>query len=176
MAGDKRRKITYELDETSQEVDLEKLLGRKPNRVENELFVNLAIETIIGRTQSGVDINGRDFADYSEKYAQKKGVDESDVDMTLLGDMLLSIKRFKGREKLTFGIDNDKEAKKSFNHNTGDTLKKRTFFGLTKGEQERIAKLIKEREEKPRTVKEAKKERELSLRDAIESIVIRNED
>lgn len=176
MAGDKRRKITYELDRTFQEVDLERLLGRKPTRVERELFVNVAIERIIERTQSGIDINGRAFKKYSEDYAQKKGVDISDVDMTLLGDMLLSIKRFPGRDKLIFGIDDDKEAKKSYNHNTGDTLPKRTFFGLTKEEQKGIAEAIKNRAEKPTTVREARRERELTLREAIEAIRVNREE
>ena len=177
MAGDRRRKIEYSLDETVQTVDLDKLIGRKTTAAEKETFVTLAIERIIERTQSGVDINGNSFAEYSEDYADKKGVDVSEVDLTLMGDMLLSIKRFPDRKNVKFGINDDKEAKKSFNHNTGDTLKKRTFFGLTVSEQKQIANAIKNAKDKPTTVRQAREQRELTLREAIDAIqLVRDDD
>jgi len=89
--------------------------------------------------------------------------------------MLLSIKRLRGRDKLTFGIENEDEAKKSYNHNTGDTLPKRTFFGLTKQEQKQIAESLKKKTDKPATVREARQERELTLREAIEALTLRAE-
>lgn len=176
MAGDRRRKIVYEMDETSQEIDIDRLLGRKASAAEREAFVSLAIERIIERTQSGQDINGRELAEYSEDYADKKGVDPSEVDMTLMGDMLLSIKRLSNRDKLKFGITDDLEAKKSYNHNTGDTLKKRTFFGLTSQEQKEIANSIKRSPSTPGTVREVRRQRELTLKEALESIRLDRDD
>ena len=171
MATDKTRKITYELDKTTQEVDLKKLLGRTPTASEKEKFVAEAIERIIERSQSGQDILGNRFKSYSKDYAEQKGVSRNSVDMTLDGDMLLAIRRLRDADsKLRFGITGGVDAKKSFNHNTGDTLPKRRFFGLTVAEQKEIASSIKAQDIRGVTAREVREDTRESLLSLVETL------
>ena len=145
---DDTRKISYSKRQTSQEINLKDVLGRKPTPEEKSRFVEEAVDRIINRTQSGKQLTNVNFKRYSEEYAEQKGVSPSDVDMTLLGDMLESVKELSARgNKVRYGIDGGVDAKKSFNHNTGDTLPKRTWFGLTKKEAKEIGQRIKSEEE-----------------------------
>ena len=90
------------------------------------------------------------------------------------GDMLDSIEPVKQTTNtVTFGILENEEALKSYNHNTGDTLPKREFFGITKAEAERIAKNIADRgpvEEEDRGFTLAE------LRDALASLGLTQEE
>jgi len=135
-----RRKITK--DEIYQEIDLEKIFGREPTPTERRAFADEAIERIIDRTQSGIDRSGRGFTRYSKEYAEQKGVGQGDVDMTLFGDMLLSVDAETDRSKIKITIP-DSELLKSYNHLTGDTVPKRDWFGITKDEAEAIAERVK---------------------------------
>lgn len=119
------------------------LLGRNPSDNELESFATEAINYMIERTQSGHDIKGDKFKAYTEDYADKKGVSRGDVDLTLFGDMLSSIvSDFQGDEVI-IQMAGDLEIKKAYNHNVGDTLPKRTFFGLTRDEAKNIAEKIR---------------------------------
>lgn len=144
-------KPKYSLDEVSQEIDLEEILGRVPSEVEARQFIDDAINLIIERTQSGEDINGRRFKAYSEEYAKIKGTSRGDVDLTLMGDMLAGINADFERGKVKLFMEPD-QVPKAYNHNVGDTLPKRTFFGLTNSEIESlagglgIANVVQERE------------------------------
>ena len=56
------------------------------------------------------------------------------VNMRLSGDMMASVDILETiGSKVTIGIEGD-QAPKAFNHQTGDTLPKREFFGVTKDE------------------------------------------
>lgn len=182
----KNRNINLSLSETSQEIDLKDLLGRKPKPAEKEAFVQAAINRIIERSQSNKNINNRKFAKYSKDYAEKKGVSRDDVDMTLDGDMLLSIKRLRASgDKVKFGIKGGVDAKKSYNHNVGDTLPKREYFGLNLSEMKSIAKDIKQADLGKFTVSEIREQiinqRESAVDDneliksVIESLVLTQE-
>lgn len=131
-------KPKYSLSEISQEIDLEEILGRVPSDVEARQFIDDAINLMTERTQSGEDINGRSFKEYSKEYAEQKGVSRGAVDMTLFGDMLAGIDGESDGPSVKLFMD-DSQVPKAFNHNVGDTLPKRTFFGLTNNEIESIA-------------------------------------
>jgi hypothetical protein len=142
--------VTVSLDELSQEIDLKRYLGRKPTATEKRLFAELAVDTITNRTLDGQTVNGGKFKKYSEEYAESKGVTRDSVDLFLEGDMLESIGRRTSKEKAsTVFIQMEKgiQTKKGYNHNVGDTLPKREFFGVTEAEARRIADQIKEEKE-----------------------------
>jgi hypothetical protein len=149
MARKKRAKgkINITLDELSQEVDLSEYLGRKPTSSEKELFADIAKATIESRTLDGKTINGGKFKKYSKTYADLKGVTRDSVDLFLKGDMLDGIGRRKSKEKSsTVYIQMKKglQTKKSYNHNSGQTVPKREFFGITDAEASELANQIKE--------------------------------
>lgn len=83
---------------------------------------------------------------YSDKYAESDefkafGKKKNKVNMELTGDMLASIDILRSRgNELVIGIDDPEEVEKSFNHNTGDTVPKRPFFGVSKKELREIKK------------------------------------
>jgi hypothetical protein len=131
-------KPKYSLDEVSQEIDLSEVLGRTPSEVESREFMDEAINLIIERTQAGFDINGRAFKQYSEDYAEFKGVSRGDVDLTLTSAMLAGINGETQDARVRIFVDPD-QVPKAFNHCTGDTLPRRNFFGLTAEEIESIA-------------------------------------
>lgn len=144
-------KIKLSQEKISQKVDLEELLGRVPTPTEREAFIEAAKELIIERTQSNSDINGRSFKDYTEGYARNKGVSQGDVDLTLFGDMLMSIDGSGRGDTVDLFIEGN-EAKKAYAHMTGykghPTIPQgkytRKFFGLKEDEAENIAQAIKE--------------------------------
>lgn len=125
----------------SQEIDLTKLLGRQPKPVELAAFEEEAIETIIKRTQSGKDRQGKGFVPYSPEYADEKG--SSDVDLTLMGDMLLGVKSRRTMDGVEIYLESD-QVPKGYNHQVGDTLPKREWFGLNEKEAREIARRVKE--------------------------------
>lgn len=131
-------KPKYSLSEVSQEINLGEILGRTPTDVEARQFIDEAINLMIERTQSGEDINGRRFKQYSKEYAELKGVSRNDVDLTFMGDMLAGINGELERGNIKLFMEED-QVPKAFNHCTGDTLPKRVFFGLTESEIESIA-------------------------------------
>ena len=131
-------KPKYSLSDVSQEIDLEEVLGRVPSDVEARQFIDDAINLIIERTQSGEDINGKAFKQYSKDYAEIKGVSRGDVDLTFFGDMLAGINGENEGATVKLFMEPD-QVPKAYNHNVGDTLPRRTFFGLTNSEIESIA-------------------------------------
>lgn len=136
--------IVVSLSEMNQEINLEKYLGREPTETEKQRFADLAIDTITTRTLDGKTINGGKFAKYSKAYADKKGVTQDSVDLFLDGDMLGSIRRRVEGEKqntLMIALQED-QVPKGYNHNVGDTVKKRPWFGLTDLEAKAIANRI----------------------------------
>lgn len=138
-------KKSVSLNEISQEIELDKYLGKKPTEAQKTLFAALAKDVIENRTLDGEDINGKKFKKYSKKYAELKGVTRDSVDLFLKGDMLDNIGRRKSKERantLFMQMKKGVETKKSFNHDTGDTLPKREFFGITDVEAKEIAREV----------------------------------
>lgn len=142
LAGDKKTTI----GEVSQTIDIKKYLGDKPTSEQKSLFAELAIDVMENRTLDGDDINGKQFKKYSKAYAELKGVTVDSVDLFLEGDMLDGIGRRKSKERVNtifMQMKKGLQTKKSFNHDTGDTTKKREFFGITDREAKEIAKEVK---------------------------------
>ena len=109
------------------------------------------IDRIIRRTESGKAIGGKKDLKkpYSESYAESLdfkafGKSKNKVNMKLTGDMLgsMDVTEIKGN-KITIGFEGDEENAKAFNHNFGDTVPKRPFFGLNKNELTDIKRTFK---------------------------------
>jgi hypothetical protein len=107
------------------------------------IFAQEAIQTIIDRTQSGVDKNGKKFKEYSETYTESSlfktyGKSESPVDLLLTGDMQAAINfKIGSKDRVSVLIEDD-QADKAEGHIKGTRSKngkrhlpKRDFFGLS---------------------------------------------
>jgi hypothetical protein len=145
-------KRTLSQTEIYQEINLADILDRAPTRAEIAAFQEAAVELIIERSQSGVDVNGRQFKEYTKEYAEEKGVSRGDVDMTLFGDMLLSINTQSRGDVVRIEMAPDETAK-AYGHISGfkghPTIPsgkyKRDFFGLSRSEAENIAESVRDR-------------------------------
>ena len=123
----------YSKKEVSQRFNLKELLGYEPNEDQKKLFYELAVDSMAQRTLNGNDINGDSFEPYSEAYAKKKGVSINSVDMVLTGDMLSSFEDSQSKFQkniVKVKIEDGDNTLKAYNHNVGDTLPARQFFGL----------------------------------------------
>jgi Holliday junction resolvase len=132
----------------TQDIDLGELLGRAPTSSEMREFEVELLEVIIGRTQDGIDVDGDKFTKYNPAYAEKKGVGVSDVDLTLMGDMLLAMETQRRGNSVRIQIDGD-EAAKAYGHVSGfkghPYIKdgpKRDFFGITDEEARTLANKV----------------------------------
>lgn len=124
-------KQKYSKKEVSQRYNLKKLLGYEPNERQKELFYNLAVDKMVQRTASGKDVDNNNFTAYSKEYAAKKGVSRNAVDLILEGDMLNSFEENKKQKNIVkIKMQDGVETLKAYNHNIGDTLPKREFFGF----------------------------------------------
>ena len=107
------------------------------------MFARDVIKTIIERTESGVDVNGRSFARYSEAYKSAqifKDMGKNDnVNLRLFGDM---------KEALTFHVNvagveisfaDMQEAAKAHGHNFGGgNLPRREWLWLSQDEETKL--------------------------------------
>ena len=131
------------VNDHSIEIDVGKLLGkRRVSEDDKEGLAYAIIDQIVERTRDGKSVKGNRFKKLSKAYADIKG--SSKVNLTLDGDMLdeLDIVSIKGN-KVKIGWDDTLQSNKAFNHDTGDTLPKREFFGVTEGELKKIIKDFK---------------------------------
>lgn len=138
--------LKEDIGEVSQSIDLASYLNRKPTPEEKQAFAEAAIEKIRQRTLSNQDVNGDKFEQYSKEYADKKGVSRSSVDLFLEGDMLNSLNRNKSGERVNevkIKVKGKLNTLKSHNHQTGQTLPQRRWFGLLESEAKEIANAIK---------------------------------
>ena len=132
----KKPKITKK--EVSQKFNLGEYFGvdfgRDPDL---KLEIGQAIiDKIIERTEDGQDISENDFKKYSKEYVESDefkdfGKSKNEINMTLTGRMLDDIDIIsESRNTIKIGFEDETETLKAFNHNTGDTVKKRKFFGI----------------------------------------------
>jgi phage gpG-like protein len=133
---------TISLDELSQEIDLTRYVDGELTDEAKETFALAAIERINQRTLDGNNIHGRKFKKYSKDYAAKKGVSRDSVDLFLSGDMLNSLDYELTDNGVKIKIDDGDVVKRAYNHQTGDTLSKRQFFGLIGDEVRSITDAI----------------------------------
>jgi hypothetical protein len=97
------------------------------------------IEHIINRTAAGLDKKNREFPNYSQLYADKKGVGVSDVDLILTGEMLDSLEIVSSKDGeivIGYGDPSDELAGKVEGNRRGsyggdpDRKKARDFLGI----------------------------------------------
>jgi len=135
-----------------QTIDLKEVFGVtfKNAPALKEAIGQKIIDRIVTRTEAGkgLSFNSDGKAStlnlkspYSKEYANSTefkahGKSRGNVNMTLTGDMLglIDIKR-KTSDTITIGWNKgDGQDAKAFNHNTGDTVPKRPFFGVSRTE------------------------------------------
>lgn len=122
------------------DLNLSEIFGSKiQDRALREAIAQSAIEKIIERTRSGTSLKGGGFKGYSKAYqnstAFKAFGKSAQVDLTLAGDMLDQLTVIEqNTNRITLGWEDSLQNAKAYNHNTGDTLPKREFFGLQKKE------------------------------------------
>lgn len=163
----------YSKSEVSQRFNLKELLGYEPTEVQKKLFYELAVDAMAQRTLNGDDINGSSFTPYSEDYAKKKGVSKESVDLVLSGEMLSSFEDAQTQKNIVkIKIAEGENTLKAYNHNVGDTLPKRQFFGLN--DVDSIVKKVKSVKDAPRPEKKERVDL-ASIRDAIKGITISTE-
>lgn len=136
----------------SQKLNLERFLGKRATDEQKLLFAELAIERINERTLDGETIHGTDFKRYSPEYAALKGVTRDSVDLFLNGSMLDNVAPEISGNTLDIRITDSLDTKKGYNHQVGDTLPKRPWFGITGEEARDIAAKVKTNfvDERPR--------------------------
>lgn len=137
------QKPQYSKNQVSQKFNLEELTG--VNLDGHSDLRNAIAQDIIDRidqrtTSDNVDISGKPFQGYKESYYNSDrfadfGKSKNDVDMTLRGRMLEDIDIIvSSGSDVEIGFSDETEILKAYNHNTGDTVTKRQFFGLRKKE------------------------------------------
>jgi hypothetical protein len=138
--------------EVSQTINLEKEFGVSfRGRTDLKQAIGQAlIDKMVERTQSGVDVNGSSFKGYSPSYVKSDefkafGKSKGDINLTLTGDMLNAITP-QGESAETIKIKQTGRTNilKQFNHNTGDTVKKRKNFGVTSREIKEVKEDFKD--------------------------------
>ncbi len=139
--------LTLSKSEVSQTLNLEELLGVS-FRGQRELRLAIAqrvIDYIVERTQNGKNIRNQDFLEYKDSYKESTVFDllkdSTTPNMTLTGTMLASIDVLAdGPNTVVIGFEDGTEILKAYNHNIGDTVKKREFFGIRADDFKKLIK------------------------------------
>jgi hypothetical protein len=142
--------LKLSLSEVSQTIDLKEITGvdlSKDPALRREIGQTV-IDYIRERTADGKAIGGnRDLKKpYSERYTDTpefKAADKSrnEINMSLTGSMISDLDILAERgSKIKIGFTDTTETLKAYNHNTGDTVPKRDFFGVTEKEMSEILK------------------------------------
>lgn len=110
-----------------------------------ESLAQAIIDYIVERTQSGKAYGGGKLkSPYSPEYVKSRefkaaGKSAGEVDLELTGDMLASIGVLStSGNKIKIGITDELQVLKAYNHQTGDTVPARPFFGVTKTDLDQI--------------------------------------
>lgn len=110
-----------------------------------EAMAQAIIDHIVSRTEDGKAYGGGKLkAPYSKPYQESRpfkaaGKKANEITMELTGDMLAAIDVLDTvGNKIKIGISDELQVLKAFNHQTGDTVPRRPFFGVTKSELEQI--------------------------------------
>jgi hypothetical protein len=131
------------LDEVSQKFDLNEIVGQDISGDEKLVMAigQKIIDYMEERVEDGMGYGRTKLKPpYSDAYENSlafkaAGKSKNDVNMKLSGDMMASIDILDvNGSKITIGIDDPDQVPKAFNHQTGDTVPRRPFFGLTKAE------------------------------------------
>jgi hypothetical protein len=128
----------------------------------NESFKNslgqAIIDRIRDRTAANKSVYGVGLKDYSTDYIksaafEQYGKSANDINMTLTGSMLESLDIIESTENtITIGFLDDTNEAKAANHNVGNTVPKRPFFGINATETQELIDEFAELVDKPQTV------------------------
>lgn len=142
----KKNKISYKID---LEAELEELPPGIRKGVAKEVG-DFVLEEIARFTASEISpVTGEPFKELDPKYAARKKAEGagSAADLTLTGSMLGSIRVKPTKKDVELIITDNLQKKKAFNHNTGDTLPKRSFLpndSLKSGKNSNLNKEIRD--------------------------------
>lgn len=144
-------KGTFKSKKAKLDVNLNELFGKRVRLTPalKEHIGQAIIDKIRERSSDNKDVNGIKFKSYSKEYIKSDdfkayGKKKGDINLELTGDMMseLDITKVKGNT-LTISWEDSTEQAKAYNHNIGDTVKKREFLGLQSKEANEIAKEFK---------------------------------
>jgi hypothetical protein len=162
----------FKKDKVYQKFNLKELFGVDLSKTPElrQAIGQAIIEKILKRTADGEWRPGSrpssKAGSYSESYANSiafkaAGKSKGKVDMKLFGDMLGTLDIIdETSNTIEIGWDDELQAAKAYNHNVGDTLPKRPFFGLSPKEIAEIKRTFSS------DVKAAVKELKTNGRDA----------
>ncbi len=137
----KSPKITKKTIE--QVIDLQEIFGVDLTDVPalKEQLGQAIVDQIVKRTEDGKAYGGGHLkSPYSPGYVKSRpfkaaGKKAGEITMELTGDMMASIDVLSSDgNQLKIGIDDELQILKAYNHNTGDTVPERPFFGVTRAE------------------------------------------
>lgn len=132
--------LTLTEQEVSQTFNLLELTGvdlQDQDDLKNKIAQDL-IDAIVRRSESGTDRAGSSFKPYKKSYINSEQFEAFDknasqVNMRLSGGMLASMEPLNtAGNDIKIGWNDPTENAKAYNHNKGETVTKREFFGLTK--------------------------------------------
>jgi len=131
--------------EISQTIDLSDYIGDLADDPSiREAIAQDIIDHIVDRAKNGKSINNQNLKKYDKDYVSSttfKAYDKSpgEINMTLTGQMLDSVGVIESfGPMIKIGIDDPDQAPKAYNHQVGDTLPKREWFGVRDKEIEEI--------------------------------------
>ena len=140
-------------DKVSQIFNLREMFGVDVSNAPEirEVVGEAILNRIRERTANGAGIGGSPFSNgkYSDSYAESiefvaAGKDQHEVNMELSGDMMALMDVISQTPNtIEIGWSDSTQNAKAYNHNTGDTVPKRPFFGLSKSEIREIANEFK---------------------------------
>lgn len=101
------------------------------------------IDEVVDRTLSGKGVDGESFDRYSKEYKESDEfvafAKSSKPNMQLTGSMLGQMDVIETTsDSIKIGWSDDEQNAKAYNHNVGDTVPERPFFGVTSGEIDKI--------------------------------------
>ena len=129
--------------EVSQTIDLNELFGVNfsGNSGLAQAIGQAIIDKMLERTASGVGVDGKKLkSPYSPEYSNSLefkafGKSKNKVNMELTGQMLGTIDIVDAsRGRIKIGWSDSEENAKAYNHNVGDTVPKRPFFGVSESD------------------------------------------
>lgn len=132
--------------DVSQTINLEEMFGVsfQGEKALRMAIAQKVIDYIVKRTQEGKDISGKNLAKYHPDYVasaefELAGKSKNEVNMTLTGNMLAQLDMLSDSPNtIRIGWDDNNEILKAYNHNIGDTVTKREFFGITSKEAKEV--------------------------------------
>lgn len=132
--------------DVSQTINLEEMFGVsfQGEKALRMAIAQKVIDYIVKRTQEGKDISGKNLAKYHPDYVasaefELAGKSKNEVNMTLTGNMLAQLDVLSDSPNtIRIGWEDNEEILKAYNHNTGDTVTKREFFGITNKEAKEV--------------------------------------